>query len=59
VRSVSTVCAKAFGITTFDGKSAVLAHVDLAGQVRVGKYGVDVSAFERLALPTLAKAASC
>jgi nucleoside-triphosphatase len=42
-----------FRITTLDGTSAVLAHVDLSGQVRVGKYGVDVAAFERLALPAL------
>jgi nucleoside-triphosphatase len=44
---------KGFRLTTLEGKSAVLAHVGLAGRVRVGKYGVDVAAFERLALPAL------
>jgi nucleoside-triphosphatase THEP1 len=44
---------KGFRLTTLEGKSAVLAHVDLAGRVRVGKYRVDVAAFERLALPAL------
>lgn len=42
-----------FRVTTLDGKSAVFAHVDLSGRVQVGKYGVDVPAFERLALPVL------
>jgi nucleoside-triphosphatase len=42
-----------FRVSTLDGSSAVLAHVDFSGRVRVGKYGVDVAAFERLALPAL------
>lgn len=45
-----------FTVETLDGERAVLAHVDLAGPPRVGKYGVDLAAFERLALPTLARA---
>ena len=44
-----------FGIETPQGKGGVLAHVDFAGPPRVGKYGVDLDAFETLALPTLAK----
>jgi len=44
---------KGFRVTTLDGESAVLAHIDLTGRVRVGKYGVDVPAFERLALAAL------
>src|SRR5215472_2695325 len=40
-----------FRVTTLEGKSAILAHVELSGWVRVGKYTVDVSTFERLALP--------
>jgi nucleoside-triphosphatase len=44
---------KGFRVTTLDGKSAVLAHIDFSERVRVGKYGVDVPAFERLALPAL------
>ena len=43
-----------FAIETVDGARAVLAHVDLHGPPRVGKYGVDVVAFERLAVPALA-----
>jgi nucleoside-triphosphatase len=42
-----------FRIETFAGDRDVLAHVDLAGPPRVGKYGVDLEAFERLALPAL------
>jgi len=44
---------KGFRLTTLEGQSAVLAHVDLAGRMRVGKYRVDVAAFERLGLPEL------
>jgi nucleoside-triphosphatase len=40
--------------TLHGGAHAVLAHVDFPGPPRVGKYGVDVAAFEQLALPTLA-----
>jgi nucleoside-triphosphatase len=42
-----------FEIETFDGERAVLAHVKLAGPPRVGRYGVDLEAFERVALPEL------
>jgi nucleoside-triphosphatase len=42
-----------FRIETFVGGRGVLAHVDLPGPPRVGKYGVDLEAFERLALPGL------
>ncbi len=41
-----------FSIETADGQMGVLAHVDFRGE-RVGKYGVDVAAFEELALPAL------
>ena len=43
-----------FAIETFDGAQGVLAHVRFPGPPRVGKYGVDLAAFERLALPALA-----
>jgi nucleoside-triphosphatase len=46
-----------FSVETFDGNRTVLAHVDFDGLLRVGKYGVDVAAFERVALPALARAA--
>jgi nucleoside-triphosphatase len=37
-----------FRLETFDGRSLVLAHVDNRSAHRVGKYGVDVGAFDRL-----------
>jgi nucleoside-triphosphatase len=43
-----------FAVETLAGDHAVLAHVDLPGPPRVGKYGVDLAAFERVALPALA-----
>jgi nucleoside-triphosphatase len=43
-----------FSVETLDDVRAVLAHVDLPGPPRVGKYGVDLPAFERVALPALA-----
>jgi nucleoside-triphosphatase len=43
-----------FEIETFGGDQAVLAHVDIAGPPRVGKYGVDLEALERVALPAIA-----
>jgi nucleoside-triphosphatase len=42
-----------FEIETFAGERDVLAHVDLSGPPRVGRYGVDLEAFERVALPDL------
>ncbi|MBM4284150.1 MAG: hypothetical protein FJ128_02720 [Deltaproteobacteria bacterium] len=44
-----------FEIVTLTGEAAWLSHVDFAGP-RVGRYGVDVPGFERLALPALAPA---
>ena len=43
-----------FAVTAAGGHRAVLAHVNLDGPPRVGKYGVDLAAFERVALPALA-----
>jgi nucleoside-triphosphatase len=42
-----------FEIERLDGERATLAHVRLPGPPRVGKYGVDIEAFERVALPAL------
>jgi nucleoside-triphosphatase len=42
-----------FEIETFAGGRGLLAHVDIAGPPRVGRYGVDLEEFERLALPAL------
>ncbi|MBU0618165.1 MAG: nucleoside-triphosphatase [Planctomycetes bacterium] len=46
---------RGFGATTFSGGSCVLAHVSLKSRQRVGRYGVDVVAFEQLVLPELAR----
>jgi nucleoside-triphosphatase len=43
-----------FAVETAEGERATLAHVTFKGTVRVGKYGVDLDAFERVALPALA-----
>jgi nucleoside-triphosphatase len=50
-----------FAVQTLAGAAGqtgrgVLAHADLPGPPRVGKYGVDISAFERLVLPGLTRA---
>ncbi len=39
---------RGFEIVTLDGSRGILAHVDIRGPRRVGRYGVDVDAFERL-----------
>jgi nucleoside-triphosphatase len=47
-----------FEIETLTGERGVLAHVDIPGSPRVGRYGVDLGEFERLALPALEEPAS-
>jgi len=42
-----------FLVEAASGAKEVLAHVDLPGPPRVGRYGVDLAAFERVALPAL------
>jgi nucleoside-triphosphatase len=42
-----------FEIETFGGERGLLAHVDVKGSPRVGRYGVDLQEFERVALPAL------
>jgi nucleoside-triphosphatase len=42
-----------FLVEAVSGAREVLAHVDLPGPPRVGRYGVDLAAFERVALPAL------
>jgi nucleoside-triphosphatase len=39
---------KGFRIETFNGDSAVMAHVDIPKTYRVGKYGVDIAALENI-----------
>ncbi len=43
-----------FEAVTLDGERSVIAHVDLATGARVGRYGVDVAAIDRLAAAALA-----
>lgn len=45
-----------FEIVTLDGQVAWLSHVDFPGPQRVGKYGVSLDNFHRVALPTLVPA---
>ncbi|MFF2255524.1 nucleoside-triphosphatase [Streptomyces sp. NPDC058142] len=47
-----------FALETLAGGREVLAHVDLLGPPRVGKYGVDPGVMDRLALPSLRSAAT-
>ena len=42
-----------FLVEAVSGAQEVLAHVDLPGPPRVGRYGVDLVAFDRVALPAL------
>ena len=42
-----------FAVESFDGETAILAHTALPGPPRVGRYGVDLEAFEQVALPAL------
>jgi nucleoside-triphosphatase len=42
-----------FEIVTLNGAAALLSHVDFSGPFRVGKYGVNLDNFHRVALPTL------
>jgi nucleoside-triphosphatase len=45
-----------FKIITLDGKEAVLAHVDVPGQPRVSKYGVDINALDRIGVESIGEA---
>jgi nucleoside-triphosphatase len=44
-----------FRVTTLSGVTDVLAHARTRSPYRVGRYGVDVEAFERIALPELGR----
>lgn len=45
-----------FEIITLDGRRDTLAHVNLRGRKRVGRYGVDVAALDTLAVTAIEKA---
>jgi nucleoside-triphosphatase len=42
-----------FMVEALSGDRGVLAHVELPGPPRAGRYGVDLQTFERIALPAL------
>ena len=42
-----------FRIDTFDNQSGILSHVKYTSGPRVGKYSVDVSAFEKIGVQAL------
>ena len=42
-----------FKVRNLDGVEGILAHKDIKSNQRVGKYGVDVDEFERVALPAI------
>jgi nucleoside-triphosphatase len=44
---------KGFTWTRLDGATGILAHVNTKSPYKVGKYGVDVSGFERSVVPIL------
>jgi nucleoside-triphosphatase len=45
-----------FTVEEIGGPAAIMAHINLAGGPRVGRYGVDIAAFERIALPAIDRA---
>jgi nucleoside-triphosphatase len=44
---------KGFRWKRLDGAGGILAHVDIKGRFKVGKYGVDVAGFEKLVVTIL------
>ena len=44
---------KGFSWNRLDGTAGVLAHVDIKGRFKVGRYGVDVAGFEEAVVPVL------
>lgn len=45
-----------FAILTLDGQTGVLAHVELPGPPRVGRYGVDLAALEAVGVASVRRA---
>jgi nucleoside-triphosphatase len=45
-----------FSLEQLGGERGVLAHIEIPGPPRVGRYGVDLAALERLAIPALEQA---
>jgi nucleoside-triphosphatase len=47
---------RGFSVERLGGERGVLAHVEIPGPPRVGRYGVDLAALERVAIPALEQA---
>lgn len=45
-----------FELTTWAGERGVLAHVRISGPFRVGRYGVDIRALEKIGVPAVLEA---
>jgi nucleoside-triphosphatase len=45
-----------FSLRTLDGRQAILAHIDRSGGPRVGKYGVNLDALDRVGVPAIREA---
>ena len=45
-----------FAITTLDGRRGIMAHMDIRSPRKVGRYGVDVQAIDRFAVPAMSTA---
>jgi nucleoside-triphosphatase len=52
------VIREGFRLVTIDGDEALLAHMGIRSPNRIGKYGVDLSVMDNLAVNTLIKAAA-
>jgi nucleoside-triphosphatase len=46
-----------FRLVTLGGETAILAHVKIRSQHRVGKYGVDIETLDKVGVPALEQAA--
>jgi nucleoside-triphosphatase len=42
-----------FSITTLDGERGTLAHIDIPGHMRVGRYGVNLPDIDLIAVPSM------
>lgn len=42
-----------FAITTLNGRHGIMAHMDIRSPRKVGRYGVDVQAIDRFAVPAM------
>ncbi|GAI33057.1 unnamed protein product, partial [marine sediment metagenome] len=45
-----------FRLVTLDGRSAILAHIDIHSPYRVSKYGVDIDSLDRVGVSALREA---